>query len=100
MNDKINQYKITNSCIGCRACVNISDTHFAMNKTGKAVVTVQPKTKHEEILCADAALVCPVSAIVVDNKHNVTGKMEVNEPKSLQDSKKFKVPFLSRLRRV
>jgi len=100
MSDIINQYKITNSCIGCRACVNISDSHFAINTTGKAVVTVQPKTKQEENLCADAALLCPVSAIVVDNNHNATGDIEVKEPKPLQNPKKYKVPFLSRLRRV
>ena len=88
MSDKINKYKITNSCIGCGDCVNISDTHFAINRTEKAVVTVQPKTKQEENLCADAALLCPVSAIVANN--NATDETEVKESKSNKNQKKIK----------
>lgn len=97
MSDKINKYKITKSCTGCGDCVNISNTHFAINGTGKAVVTVQPKTKQEENLCADAALLCPVSAIVTNN--NATDKREVNKSKSNKNQKKIRVNFLNSLRR-
>ncbi len=62
--EKINKYNITSACIGCRACVNISSNHFAMNNAGKAVVTKQPSTVEEENDCANAELFCPVSSIV------------------------------------
>jgi NitT/TauT family transport system substrate-binding protein len=61
---KINKYKITSDCIGCQACVEVSDRNFAMNDNNKAFVVKQPDNEEEEELCSDAAEVCPVEAII------------------------------------
>ena len=61
---KIKKFTITEDCIGCMACVGISDDHFKMGNNNKAVVIKQPENKEEEELCQEAANACPVYAIV------------------------------------
>ncbi len=67
---KIKKFTITDDCIGCMACVGISDKHFKMNNDNKAVVIKQPEDKEEEELCQDAADACPVDAIVEVKEEN------------------------------
>ncbi len=75
---KLNRYKITDECISCRACVEVSDKHFEMNDSNKAFVKLQPENEAEATLCEDALEICPVSAIehiaeeVFDNTTNET----------------------------
>ena len=71
----INKYKITSDCIGCQACVDVSDKHFAMNDDHKAFVIKQPESEEDDQLCADAADICPVSAIILD-KEKKSGVIE------------------------
>jgi ferredoxin len=60
----IKKYEINKECIGCKACVEISDKNFSLKDNGKAYVIKQPSTKEEEALCEDAMAFCPTSAIV------------------------------------
>lgn len=57
------KYKITEECIDCRVCVELSEKHFEMNKTGKAIVKMQPVTKNDIAVCEEALSLCPVNAI-------------------------------------
>ncbi len=60
----ITKYKVTDECINCRACVEVSEKHFAMNDSDKAFVKLQPKTEAEADECESALEVCPVGAII------------------------------------
>ena len=60
----IKKFTITEECIGCMACVGISDDIFAMNDDGKAFVVRQPENADEEQQAEEAAGVCPVDAII------------------------------------
>lgn len=52
------------SCIGCGACVSISDEKiFNFNDEGKAHVIKTPSNKDEEDIAIDAEETCPVDAI-------------------------------------
>jgi len=92
------QYRITDACIGCEACVNISSKHFSMNSAAKAVVSTQPGNDMEEKLCSDAALFCPVSAIVKSKMvFEETGVKSVSNEENTQ---KIKIPFLKNIFRA
>ncbi len=92
------QYRITDACIGCEACVNISSKHFSMNSASKAVVSNQPANDTEEKLCSDAVLFCPVSAIVESKMvFEETGVKKVSNEESTQ---KIKIPFLKNVFRA
>ncbi len=58
------KFRVTEECIGCRACVEVSPRHFEMNSEGKAFVKVQPLTEKEIESCRSALEACPVEAIV------------------------------------
>ncbi len=60
---KLNQYKVSEECIGCHACVEVAGDNFAMNDQETAFVKKQPETEEEEALCEEALEVCPVEAI-------------------------------------
>jgi NitT/TauT family transport system substrate-binding protein len=81
---KFKKFTITDECIGCMACVGISDKNFQMNDENKAVVVKQPESKEEEELCVEAAESCPVEAIKEVKEENkniapVFGKSNVKE---------------------
>jgi NitT/TauT family transport system substrate-binding protein len=57
------KFRVTEECIGCRACVEVSPRHFEMNREGKAFVKVQPVTPEEVSSCREAKEACPVEAI-------------------------------------
>ena len=61
---KFKQFKVTDQCIGCMACVGIAEDIFKMNDEGKAFVVKQVETKEEEQLALEAKEACPVEAIV------------------------------------
>ena len=67
------KYTISNDCISCRACVEVSDRHFEMNDDDKAFVKLQPETEAEEQLCETALEICPVSAIMHVEREQVAG---------------------------
>ncbi len=82
---KLKKFTITDECIGCMACVGISDKIFQMNNDNKAFVVKQPEDKEEEELAQDAADACPVEAIIEIKEENneqiqpVIGKSNVKE---------------------
>lgn len=51
-----------NTCVGCGLCASMCPDVFAMNLDGKSEVIAQTN----EICAKQAALACPVSAIVVE----------------------------------
>ena len=55
-------FKISDECIGCKACVNVAQDNFGMSER-KAFVKKQPETEEEIKLCTQAMEVCPVTAI-------------------------------------
>ncbi|MBR9689983.1 MAG: ferredoxin [Candidatus Altiarchaeota archaeon] len=58
--------KITPDCIGCGACVAVAPDIFELDtKTMKSVVKKQPVGQQEEELSKQAADVCPVDAIKI-----------------------------------
>ena len=61
---KFKQFKVTDQCIGCMACVGIAEDIFKMNDEGKAFVAKQVETPEEEQLALEAMEACPVDAIV------------------------------------
>jgi NitT/TauT family transport system substrate-binding protein len=72
------KYKVTEECINCRACVEVSEKHFAMNDSDKAFVKLQPKTEAEVEECESALEVCPVGAIIHSDKEEPV-KAEVSK---------------------
>lgn len=65
-------YIVSESCINCRACVEVAHDHFAM-ADNVAFVKKQPLTTQEEELCEKALEVCPVAAISIKNATEITG---------------------------
>ncbi len=59
------QYKVSEDCIGCRACVDVANSNFDMNGDNIAYLKKQPEGKDEEQTCEEALNVCPVNAISV-----------------------------------
>ncbi|MCD6115593.1 ferredoxin, partial [bacterium] len=55
-------FKISNECIGCKACVNVAQDNWGMSGS-KAFVKKQPENEEEIKLCKQAMKVCPVNAI-------------------------------------
>ncbi len=71
---KFNQFKVSEECIGCHACVEVAGDNFAMNDQEIAYVKKQPETEEEEALCEEALAVCPVEAI---SKATAVNKPEI-----------------------
>ncbi len=57
------KYKVSEECIGCRACVEVAGNNFDINDTGIAFLKMQPETDGDEEKCEEALEVCPVEAI-------------------------------------
>ncbi len=82
--EKRYRFRVTEECIGCRACVEVSPRHFDMNNEGRAYVRAQPVTEEEVASCREAKGICPVGAIVeeqveVSSVRPVMGRDNVKE---------------------
>ncbi len=84
---KFKQFKVTDECIGCMACVGIAGSVFKMNGEGKAFVAKQPETADEEQLAEEALEACPVDAIVASEAAK-TGKQADLKPVLADDNVK------------
>ncbi|MEA2104140.1 MAG: ferredoxin [Candidatus Cloacimonadota bacterium] len=59
------KYKVSEECIGCRACVEVAGDNFEINDSNRAYLKRQPKNTDEVTMCEKALNVCPVNAISV-----------------------------------
>ncbi len=57
------RYKVSEECIGCRACVEVAGDNFDINDTGIAYLKMQPENSGDLEKCEEALEVCPVEAI-------------------------------------
>jgi len=72
---KMRKYKVSDECIGCRACVEVAGSNFEINDKNHAYLKKQPENEIEAVLCEQALDICPVNAITVnDAKHENTKK--------------------------
>lgn len=55
---------ILENCVGCGACAIINPEVFEM-RNDKATVNLEKVDKNDD-LCIDAAITCPVNAIIID----------------------------------
>ncbi len=69
------RYSVTEECIACHACVEIAGDHFEMGSQ-IAHVFKQPANKAEEEVCEAALNVCPVEAIVSEDRKPEAGRPE------------------------
>jgi len=60
------RFKVSEECIGCRACVEVADNYFEINDSNIAYLKSQPQDDNAEELCEEALEVCPVNAIYVE----------------------------------
>ena len=58
-------FKVSDECIGCKACVGVAESNFDMNDENIAFLKKQPDSKEEQANCNEALEVCPVGAISV-----------------------------------
>ncbi len=54
-------------CVGCGMCVDVCDKVFRINEMNQSEVVEQPNTSEDCDKVKECAMVCPVSAIVMDN---------------------------------
>ncbi len=59
------KYKVSEECIGCRACVEVAGANYEINDNNIAYLKVQPKNKDEETQSQEAMDICPVEAISI-----------------------------------
>ncbi len=80
------RYKVSDECIGCRACVGVDSNNFKMSKNVKAYVYKQPENE-EEIEKAERAMsVCPVNAISsYEEKEDIKPILATNNVKETLD---------------
>jgi len=57
------KFKVSEQCIGCRACIEVAGDNFEINNSRKAYLKKQPENAAEELKCVEAMGVCPVEAI-------------------------------------
>ena len=57
------KYKVSEECIGCRACVEVAGDNFDINSDNIAFLKKQPNNPFEFMHCDEAIEVCPVDAI-------------------------------------
>jgi NitT/TauT family transport system substrate-binding protein len=57
------RFKVSEECIGCRACVEVAGDNFDINNTGIAYLKLQPENSDDLEKCEEALEVCPVEAI-------------------------------------
>ncbi|MEA3495437.1 MAG: ferredoxin [Bacteroidota bacterium] len=61
-------YKVSEECIGCRACVEVATDNYEINDNNIAYLKKQPENAKEEEQCENALETCPVDAISSDEK--------------------------------
>ncbi len=66
------KYKVSEECIGCRACVEVASSNFEINDSKLAFVKKQPENSIEEEESKKALNICPVNAIFVDDVKNIS----------------------------
>ena len=57
------KYKVSEECIGCRACAEVAGDNFEINDNNIAYLKMQPGNENEEAKCEEAMDICPVEAI-------------------------------------
>jgi len=57
------KFKISEECIGCRACVEVAGDNFEIDDNNQAYLKKQPENDKEVAQCDEALDVCPVNAI-------------------------------------
>jgi len=57
------KYKVSEECIGCRACVEVAGDNFEINDDNIAYLKKQPANPIELMHCDESIKVCPVDAI-------------------------------------
>ncbi len=63
------KYKVSEKCIGCRACVEIAGNNFEINESNIAYLKKQPINDNEEKNCKEALDSCPVTAISIEDNN-------------------------------
>ena len=62
------RYKVSEECIGCRACVEVAENHFDINDENMAFLKAQPSSDKDLEQCDEALSICPVDAIFVEEE--------------------------------
>jgi len=57
------RYKVSEECIGCRACVEVAGDNFEINDSNIAYLKKQPTNPIELMHCDESIKICPVDAI-------------------------------------
>ena len=57
------KYKVSEECIGCRACVEVAGDNFEINDNNIAYLKKQPTNAIEFMHCDESIEICPVDAI-------------------------------------
>ncbi len=93
------KYKVSDECIGCRACVDVAGSNFEINDLNKAYLKKQPDNAAEEANCNEAIDVCPVDVISTADIEPILSNSNIKEtldaypqlkPILIQLSPKFK----------
>jgi NitT/TauT family transport system substrate-binding protein len=79
-------YKVSDECIGCRACVEVADENFDVNTSNMAFLKKQPKNEKEESLCEEALNVCPVNAISAEEIKDNIGKEPIVASSNIKET--------------
>ncbi len=60
-------YKVSDECIGCKACVGVAPNNFEMDGSNVAFLKLQPQNEEEYTKAEEAMDICPVGAIYTEN---------------------------------
>jgi NitT/TauT family transport system substrate-binding protein len=74
----MDKFRVTNQCIGCKACVRIADNTFKMEDY-KAVVQQQPTNDLEQQQAIEAMKTCPTQAIQKVDAKVIIGNTNVRQ---------------------
>ena len=66
------KYKVSEECIGCRACVEVASNNYEINDKNIAFLKKQPEDKNEEEKSNEAMEICPVEAISILEERTLT----------------------------
>ncbi len=66
------KFKVSDECIGCRACVEVAENNFDINDNNIAFLKWQPKHEKDEEQCEEALEICPVNAIFVEEEEKTS----------------------------
>ena len=67
-NSIMKKYKVSDECIGCRACVEVAENNFDINDDNIAFLKTQPLLEKNVEECNEALEICPVNAIFVEEE--------------------------------